>query len=83
MQQIATITGKMQLTVPVRVAEKIGIKTGDKVSVSDSHGKIILTPVRSLIEELAGSLSTPKKWQGKKIHQIIEDAKIEHFGKKR
>lgn len=83
MQQVATITGKMQLTVPVRIAQKIGLKTGDKVAVADSQGKIVITPVRSLIEELAGSLSVPRKWQGKTIEQIIEDAKAEHFGKKR
>lgn len=82
MQQMATITGKMQLTVPVRVARKIGLKTGDKVTVSNHQGKIVITPIKSLIEELAGSLSTPKKWQGKKIEQIIEDAKAEHFRKK-
>lgn len=82
MQQIATITGKMQLTVPIRVAQKIGLKTGDKVEVSDSKGKIVITPVRFLIEELAGSLPIPKKWQGKAIEQIIEDAKTEHFVKK-
>lgn len=82
MQQMATITGKMQLTVPVRVARKIGLKTGDKVTVSNHQGKIVITPIKSLIEELAGSLSIPKKWQGKKIEQIIEAAKAEHFRKK-
>ncbi len=82
MQQMATITGKMQLTVPVKVASKIGLKNGDKVMVSDNLGKIIITPAKSLIEELAGSLSVPKKWQGKKVEQIIEDAKAEHFRKK-
>lgn len=82
MQQIATITGKMQLTVPARMARKIGLKTGDKVIVSDSRGKIAITPARSLIEELAGSLPLPKKWQRRTIEQIIEDAKSEHFRKK-
>lgn len=82
MQQLATITGKMQLTVPVKVAGKIGLKSGDKVVVSDVSGKIIITPIKSLIEELAGSLSMPKRWQGEKIEQIIEDAKAEHFRKK-
>lgn len=82
MQQMATITGKMQLTVPMKVAGKIGLKNGDKVMISDNLGKIIITPAKSLIEELAGSLSMPKKWQGKKVEQIIEDAKAEHFKEK-
>lgn len=82
MQQIATITGKMQLTVPINIARKVGLKTGEKVSVRDEYGRIIITPTKSLIEELAGSLSLPKKWKGKKINEIIQDAKKEHFKKK-
>lgn len=44
-------------------------------------GKIIIAPVKSLVEELAGSLSLPKRWEGKAINEIIQDAKAEHFSK--
>lgn len=82
MQQIATITGKMQLTVPIIIARKTGLKTGDKVAVSYEKNIIVLTPIKSLIEGLAGSLVVPKKWEGKEIDDIIKDAKEEHFSKK-
>lgn len=82
MQQIATITGKMQLTVPATVARKAGLKKGEKVSVTNEQGKIVITPVKSIIEDLAGSVSIPRKWQGKSIDLMIQDAKREYFKNK-
>ncbi len=82
MQQIATITGKMQLTVPINMARKIGLRQGEKVSVSEIQGKILITPVRMLIEELGGSLTLPKKWKGKTTDEIIEGAKADYFKNK-
>lgn len=79
MQQIATITGKMQLTVPISIARKIGLKSGEKISISEENGKIVITPMKALVEELAGSLSIPKKWEGKTMDEVIEEAKEEYF----
>jgi AbrB family looped-hinge helix DNA binding protein len=52
----ATITTKMQLTLPKRLCERLGIKRGDKLAVTVEHGAIILTPGRTQIEGAAGSL---------------------------
>ena len=81
MLQVATITSKMQLTLPVSIARKIGLKSGQKVAVSEKEGKITLTPIRSLIEELAGSVTVPSKLKGKSVDGIIHIAKSEHFSK--
>ena len=78
----ATITSKMQLTIPMKIATKIGIKVGEKLQVSEHSGQIILTPVKKLLHELAGSLSTPTKWKNKNIEFIIQDAKRELFKSK-
>ncbi len=83
MNQSATITSKMQLTIPIVIARKVGIGSGDKVAVSEEHGRIILTPMKQLIEELAGSLAMPKKWYGKDLDEIIKDAKQEYFQHKK
>ncbi len=53
---IATITSKMQLTLPKRLCEQLGIERGDNRTVTVEHGAIILTPMRSVIEAAAGSL---------------------------
>lgn len=83
MNQSATITSKMQLTIPIIIARKVGIGSGDKVAVSEEHGRIILTPIKQLLSELAGSLSVPDKWKGKDIDMIIQDAKASHFQNKK
>jgi AbrB family looped-hinge helix DNA binding protein len=54
--RIATVTSKMQLTIPAAFAQKHGIKPGDKVSLTVRNGRIVVRPLRSIIEELAGSL---------------------------
>ena len=82
MNQSATITSKMQLTIPMIIARKLGIGSGDKVAVSEENGRIILTPIKQLIEELAGSLSVLDKWKGKDIDVIIQEAKAQHFRSK-
>lgn len=79
--QIATITSKNQLTLPVDIVRKIGLKSGQKVMVSEEKGKVIITPGQLLVEELAGLLKMPRKWMGKNMDEIIENAKKENFNK--
>lgn len=83
MSQSATITSKMQFTIPMVIARKVGIESGDKVAVSEENGRIILTPMKQLIEELAGSLALPEPWKGKDIDEIIKKAKQDYFQNKK
>ncbi|HUD45032.1 MAG TPA: AbrB/MazE/SpoVT family DNA-binding domain-containing protein [Patescibacteria group bacterium] len=83
MNQSATITSKMQLTIPMFIARKAGVMSGDKLAVSEENGRIILTPLRQLVEELAGSIAMPEKWKGKDIDEIIKEAKTEYFRNKK
>ena len=79
MNQLATITSKQQLTLPVGLFRKAGFKIGQKVIVSEENGRLVLTPAELLVEELAGSLAMPKKWKGKNLDQIIEESAEEYF----
>ncbi len=54
---IAMITSAGQLTLPKRLCEQLEIKRGDKVAVTVERGAIVLTPIRSVIEGAAESLS--------------------------
>ncbi len=83
MNQSATITSKLQLTIPTIIARKVGITRGDKVTVSEENGRIILTPMKQLVEELAGFLAMPEKWKGKDMDEIIKEAKQEYFRDKK
>ncbi len=69
----------MQLTIPINIARKVGIEAGEKIKITEYDGNIIITPVKRLIEELAGSLSVPEKWKNVDIEAIIHSAKSEYF----
>lgn len=80
--QNATITSKLQFTIPMLIARKIGIKSGEKVQVAEEQGRIVITPVKQLLTELEGILPTPRKWKGKNINVVIKNAKNEYFNNK-
>lgn len=82
MNQLATITSKQQVTLPVGLFRKAGFKIGQRVIVSEENGRLILTPAEKLVEELAGSIPMPKEWAGKNLDQIIEEARDEYFTEK-
>jgi len=79
MNQVATITSKKQLTIPVAIFNKIGLRIGQKVLVSEDKGRLLVTPAEKLVEELAGILTMPKKWKNKTLNQVTEDSKMEYF----
>jgi AbrB family looped-hinge helix DNA binding protein len=79
MFQSTTITSKMQLTLPILIARKMGIVSGDKLTVSDEDGRIILTPIKQLVNKLAGSVTVPDKLKNNDMDEIIREAKVRHF----
>lgn len=82
MNQSATITSKMQLTIPMHIARKVGVKSGEKVDVVENEGQIIITPLKKLVENIGGSIKIPKKLQGKDIGEAIQQAKVNYFRSK-
>lgn len=79
MNQLATITSKKQLTLPAGIFREAGLKIGQRVMVTQENGNLLIAPAKSLVEELAGSLTLPKRWKKKSLDRIIEEAKSEHF----
>lgn len=79
MSQLATITSKRQLTIPVSIFQKLDLKKGQKVLVSEDNGSIKIEPALVLIDRLAGSVEIPKKFKGLALGEIIKEAKKEHF----
>jgi bifunctional DNA-binding transcriptional regulator/antitoxin component of YhaV-PrlF toxin-antitoxin module len=82
MQQVATITSKKQLTLPSKLFKKVGFKIGQKVMIRESEGKLIIASGEKLVDELAGSVPIPKRWQGKDPNWMIDKAKEEYLSKK-
>ncbi len=82
MSQMATITSKKQLTIPAIIFREAGFKIGERVIFSQENGRVVITSAEKLVEELAGSVPIPKKWQGKDVDQIINEARDEYFREK-
>ncbi len=58
---VATLTSKGQITVPVSVRERLGLKPGDRIDfVLDRDGRLSLEPKRTGFETLRGILKHPK-----------------------
>jgi bifunctional DNA-binding transcriptional regulator/antitoxin component of YhaV-PrlF toxin-antitoxin module len=82
MTYTATFTSKRQLTIPIKLFEKIGFNKGDRVSVSEKDGSLILTPATELVKKLAGSLKVPRKYRGLSEAKLVSQAKSEYFIKR-
>lgn len=83
MRQLATITSKRQLTIPVAIFEKLAFEKGERVLVSEEKNRIVIHPARILVEELAGTISLPKRFKDLSIAKIIQKAKKEYFDHRR
>lgn len=81
MIRTGTITSKRQLTIPSSIFKKTGLSERQKVAISEEKGKIVITPLVYLVEELSGSLEIPSDWKGKEIDTIIEQSKRKYFKK--
>lgn len=83
MPQLATITSKRQLTIPVSIFEKLFLEKGTRVVVQEKKGRMIIQPVKALIKELSGSVALPKRFKGLSIEQMIKKAKQEYFAERK
>jgi AbrB family looped-hinge helix DNA binding protein len=61
---IAAVTSKGQITIPIEVRVKLGIKPGDRVRfIENEKGEIILKPKTGSIMDLEGIVP----WKGKPV----------------
>lgn len=79
MSNIATITSKRQLTIPISIFRRAKFAKTKRVLVEERGGIIQISPLTGQIEKLAGSIKLPKKFQGLSSEQIIKIAKKEYF----
>ena len=81
MNKTATITGKRQITIPIKLFKAANLDKNKKVVISQEKNRLIITSAISLVENLAGSLKMPASWQGKDLEEIIEQSKTDDFAK--
>lgn len=57
-----TITSKGQMTLPIEIRRKLGLKTGDKLDLYlRDDGRVEMIPLSKSIQSLKGILSKPKR----------------------
>jgi len=57
-----TITSKGQMTLPIEIRRKLGLKTGDKLDLYlREDGRVEMIPLSKSIQSLKGILSKPKR----------------------
>ena len=83
MQQTATITSKRQLTIPVGIFNRLGLKQGHKVIVSLEDEVIKITSASSLVKKLAGSVGIPKEFKGMPVERLVRETKTTYFRNKK
>lgn len=60
----AAVTSKGQITIPIEVRRKLGLKPGDRMRfVEGENGEIVLKPKTGSIMDLRGIV----KWKGKPV----------------
>lgn len=82
MEQLATITSKRQLTIPVSIFRKLNLVEKEKVFVMEEDGIIKIIPALSLLDKLAGSVKVPKRFKGLSSDEMIKKAKNEYLKRK-
>jgi len=65
-----SITSQGQISIPVKIRRKLGLKKRGRAIVSEENGKIVVRPVKDFME-LRGLLHN-KAIKGKTIDEIIE-----------
>lgn len=57
-ERLMTVTRKGQVTIPVEVRRKLGLKEGDKVAFRMDEGEVRLARRGSVVERTAGAIKS-------------------------
>lgn len=83
MTYLATITSKRQITLPASLFSDMGLKKGQRLTITKRGDELVMVPALAAMYRLMGSVKRPKKYEGMDIDEMIEKAKMEYFSKKK
>ena len=67
-----TITSQGQISIPAKIRRSLGLNKTRRALVSQQNGKIVVEPVKNLLE-LRGSLKTNIKASPRQIREAFEE----------
>ena len=79
MLQTVRISSKRQITIPAQIYRQLSLSQGDRLSIFIDNGSLIIKKSKQLLNELAGSVTVPKRYKNMPIDFIIKEAKKEYF----
>ena len=82
MSHIVSITSQGQISIPIKIRRELNLDKTKRAIVSMADGKVIVEPVKDLLE-LAGSLKTNKKpLSNDELHDLFGKALSDEYAKK-
>lgn len=80
MSHIVSITSQGQINLPAKLRREIGLQKPGRAFISAEKGKIIVEPVKDILE-LAGSLKTNKKpLTNREMRELIASEVAREYG---
>ncbi|MDP1612903.1 MAG: AbrB/MazE/SpoVT family DNA-binding domain-containing protein [Sulfuritalea sp.] len=76
----SSVTTKGQVTIPIELREKLGIKPGDRVGFVDEGGRILLQRQETAIEAVFGMVKTSKGVTLEQMEEAITTGRSRHAG---
>jgi AbrB family looped-hinge helix DNA binding protein len=73
---LATITSKGQTTIPKEFRDRLNLRANERIAFELRGEELVIRRVGASIDELAGSLSTPVAFGGKKAERAAVPAHL-------
>lgn len=76
----SSVTTKGQVTIPVEMRERFGIKPGDRVAFVEEDGRIMLQRQETAIEAVFGIVKAGKGVTLEQMDEVIAASRNRHAG---
>ena len=81
--ELAKVTSKGQITIPVEIRKQLNLKPGDKVLFIEENGKITLansslTALSTIQQELSGAAEKAEIRNEEDVIQLVKEVRIEN-----
>ena len=76
----SSVTTKGQVTIPIELRKKLGIKPGDRVGFVDEDGRIVLQRQETAIEAVFGLVKASKGVTLEQMDEVIASGRSRRAG---
>lgn len=77
----SSVTTKGQVTIPIELRERLGIKPGDRVGFVDEDGRILLQRQETAIEAVFGLVKTKQGVTLEQMDEVVASGRSRRAGR--